>query len=142
MLREQPAVQPDLPGASPWGEGSDVAVCRVGGFGAGGCACGCASGLAGNEENVTCYWKRKGLLQGCETLCWGKKCRIAGEQEGAVPEPAAGLEVFFLPGAQVEFQGFGVSLDFCPRVPRLEGYVPASPFGMTMGNFACPMGRT
>lgn len=30
-----------------------MAVCGVGGFGAGGCACGCASRPAENEENFT-----------------------------------------------------------------------------------------
>lgn len=51
---------------------SDIAVCGVGIFGAGGCSCGCASRPEENEENITFYLKRKGLLKDCKTLCFGK----------------------------------------------------------------------
>lgn len=72
-----------------------MAVCRVGGFGDGGCACGCASRPAENEENFTFFnWKRKVLLKDCKTLCFGKKrhcLKIASVQEGAGSEACGSL---------------------------------------------------
>lgn len=71
-----------------WGEGSDVAICRVDGFGAGGCAFGWESRPAENEENFTFYWKKERIAQGLQNTLFWKKChclKIAQDQEGSCP---------------------------------------------------------
>lgn len=115
-----------------WREGSDVAICRV------------------NWELVVVpvvdsldllRMKRISLFIGK-----GKNCsRIAKHfvlEEISLFENStrAGRELSLSPwqsckssylGAQVKLQGLSVSLDFCPRVSRLEGYtspIPASSF--------------
>lgn len=114
-----------------WGEGSDVAICRVDGFGAGGCAFGWESRPAENEENFTFFWKKERIAQGLQKHFVLEKMSLFENSTRPGGELSLSLWQSWKSclGAQVKLQGLSVSLDFCPRVFRLEGYtcpIPAS----------------